>query len=51
MKKTGIASGKQLRLPCIPKGDEIRFVKMKEDTPVKHMTAEPLLGRVLADQF
>ncbi|BHH82376.1 group II intron reverse transcriptase/maturase [Desulforhopalus sp. 52FAK] len=47
MTKTGIASGKQLRLPFRTKGDEIRFMNMKEGAPVKHVIAEPLLERVL----
>jgi len=47
MTKARIAPGKQLRLPFVAKGGETRFGKLKEDAPVRHATAEPLLERVL----
>ncbi len=47
MTKTGIASGKQMRLPFVSKGDETRSGNLKKDAPVKHVKAEPLLERVL----
>ena len=47
MTKTVSAPGKQLRLPYVVQGGEIRFGELKEDAPVGHAAAGSLLERVL----